>query len=247
MKALLEAEARLGVTFPEAYRQFISERKQHHVAVKQVEFFPIARCHWLTDEAAGKAVVIGRSFADTAGVLCLRPDSKGKLGEAVYEWAGARFVRRPDFSDFVSREKPTLAASADGRVAFAERLAGLRRTCGRCASEILVAQTCQCGHIGEGGDEKFVLSPEQLAQSQTEHPTVWSAWQILSELKRAGLGVPAGSIQVLALAELLGEHLEPAAVAQRMLEAWKKKGLKVAATQSAFVNAIVAVGAMARS
>ena len=83
------------------------------------------------------------------------------------------------------------------------------------------------------------MKPDEEERGKQRHPLLWKAWLALSALKATNAATPAGSLQVLALAELLAdETLNPSSRARRMIDAWKKKKLKVVVDEAAFAKII---------
>lgn len=239
IEMLIAAERQLGITFPASYRHFIANRSHYVIGVKRVKFFPIERCHWLSHADEETAIAVGESYGDGLDTLCFRAKRGRKLSsDALHAWNGSRFTRCPDFSNFIEYRPPPPTKSADPRVALAERLAGARRACPRDGRELLIGETCTCGHIGATTDARYPLSEAELQTGKRDHPLVWRAWSVLSELKRAGHAIPTGSVQVLAIATLMAEHDDSTAVAQEMLSRWKAKGMKVVLDEQTFTQFI---------
>lgn len=240
---LAATEQRLGVRLPDSYREFVTNPSRYTVMNKHVEFLPLAGVHWLSDDVRD-TVIIGRTFTALAGQLVFKAKSGAATisSDAVFELADETFNRLPGFSEFVAREPTPVSLSADARGRLAERLAGMTRRCSRCAAELKVGQTCACGHIGVVADPKYVLTPEEQQSAQREHPGLWRAWAALSALKQAGHGVPAGPIQVLALADVLERTADAKEAARSMLSAWSAKGMKVQVDESTVAEAIDRAG-----
>jgi hypothetical protein len=216
---LVEAERRLGVRFPDSYRQFIAERSRYDIAVKRVSLLPVDRCDWLDDTHT--AVAIGRSSIDGSETLCFKV-KRGVASDAVHAWDGERFKRIPDFGELVMRERTNPTLDTDDRVRLAERLGGASRRCA-CGREIKVLQACECGRIGARSDPTYVLSDAEQHQAQQAFPTLVRAARIVTALKQAGHAVPSGPTQLVALAELL----DTGATAATLLASWKRTGMKI--------------------
>ncbi len=218
IKALLAAERRLGVTFPDAYRAFIADRKRYDV-VKRISFYPIARCDWADDGRT--AIAIGRSMVGDGGTLVFKV-KRGVVSDAVYEVNEDGPKRIPDFNELVRRKHESPTLHTDERVRLAERLGGAARQC-TCKREIRVLQVCECGRIGARTDKPYVLTEAELAHAEQAFGSVVRAWRVITSLKAAGHVVPSGPKQLIATADLLEAGATPAAV----LAAWQETGMKV--------------------
>jgi hypothetical protein len=208
---LLAAEARLGVRFSEAYRDFVTNPKRYSVAVKRISFFPVRRCDWLDDTK--KVIAIGKSYTDGDGTLCFKVSRK-TVSETVYVWEDGAFTRIPALENRALDDSP--------RVRLAERLAGAARRCS-CRREIRVLEVCKCGRIGAVTDEPYVMTAVEQAEARREFPTLLRAHDVISALRAAKHVVPSGANQLLATADLLDQKATP----QKLIASWKKTGMKV--------------------
>jgi hypothetical protein len=228
--ALLAAEARLGIAFPDSYRHFVADPKRHTVMVKRVRFHPVARCHWLDS----RAVVIGVAHHDGTASLVFK--GKGtQLGEQVYEVRGTKLLLRPNFYEFIRVERADRALSSDERVRLAERLGGAARRC-RCGEEIRVGQAHACGHIGAVGDPPYEMTDAERAEAGRAHPDLVAAANLVAALKAAGHTVPSGPKALLAIADVLATRSNDA---EAILATWRATSMAVridAATLATFLR-----------
>lgn len=220
--ALLAAEARLGVRFPDAYRDFVANRKRYVIPVKRIRFLPVAKSDWLDDRKL--AIAIGKSWSDGDGTLCFKV-SRGTLSEKVHVWEDGAFKRIPDFGELVARERENRVLDDDARTRLAERLGGVAKRCA-CKREIRVLQECACGHIGARTDPPYTLSSDEQLAAETTFPGLVRAHRLVTALKAAGHAVPTGPGALLATADLLDANARPAA----LLAAWKATGMTIEVT-----------------
>jgi hypothetical protein len=228
ISALLAAEARLGVTFPTAYRDFVANRKRYQVAVKRVRFAPVHKTDWLDDKR--QAIAIGKTWTDGDGTLCFKV-SKRALSESVYVWEDGAYKRIPDFGQLVQRERDNPTLDHDPRTRLAERLGGVAKRCA-CQREIRVLQVCECGRIGERTDPTYALSTREQADAERDYPALVRAHRLVTALKAAGHAVPTGPGALLATADLLDAKAKPAA----LLAAWKSTGMTIDVTAAAIAK-----------
>ena len=217
--ALLATEARLGVRFSDAYRDFVANRKRYTITVKRISLFPVSRCDWLGEQ---QAIAIGRSFTDGPGTLCFKVARK-IASDVVHVWEAGKLTRIPAFAELVEREREPVALAGDARVRLAERLGGAARRCA-CGQEIRILQVCACGRIGARTDAPYVLSAREEADAERAFPTLVRAARLVAALKAAGHVVPSGATQLLVTADLLAA----AAPAPALIAAWKTTGMAVA-------------------
>ncbi len=217
--ALLAAEARLGVRFPDAYRDFVANRKRYVIPVKRIRFRPVAATDWLDDRK--QAVAIGTTWSNGDGTLCFKV-SRGTLSEKVHVWEDGVFKRIPDFGELVERERENRMLDDDARTRLAERLGGVAKRCA-CKREIRVLQVCECGRIGARTDPPYTLSSDEQSAAETTFLGLVRAHRLVTALKADGHAVPTGPGALLATADLLDANARPAA----LLAAWKATGMTI--------------------
>jgi len=231
--ALLEAEARLGVTFPASYRAFVAQPRRHTMGVKRVRFFPVHRCEWLE---SCEGVVVGEDWNGDGLARLVFKLRAGRRPRSDALWAldDGRMKRLPPFADFVHRERHNPQVSDDERLLWAQRLTGVARRCSRCGTEIRIAQACTCGRIGARDDATYEMS----AEDRVAAGMVATAWAVLETVTGGGFRVPRGPAQVVLLANLLDRHREPKVTADALIEAWQARSVGFTATSEALAAAI---------
>jgi hypothetical protein len=217
--ALLATEARLGVRFPDAYRDFVANRKRYQIVVKRIRFVPVGKTDWLDDSR--KAIAIGKTWSDGDGTLCFKV-IKRTVSESVYVWEDGAFKRIPAFNELVERERENRVLHDDARTRLAERLGGVAKRCA-CKRELRVLQVCKCGRIGARTDQPYTLSTAEQAEAVRAYPSLVRAYEIVTALKAAGHAVPTGPGALIATADLLDANAKPAA----LLAAWRSTGMTI--------------------
>jgi hypothetical protein len=231
IERLLDTERSLHVVFPDAYRRFIA-RRDAFFQPPGADLWAVERC-----EREGKEVIFGMTFGSGPVHLLFHLERGKQLASTVYQRQFGKLTRGPPFEDFVRSAPTYVEQSNDERERAAELLAGILRQCPVCKLALRVGQLCRKdGHIGHAADARYVLSADQRALLQRDHPLLCRAWDVLLQLKAMEKFVPMGSVQVLMIADALAKP-EPE---KRIVGVWKAKRLRVTADEAAVRAAIAA-------